>query len=207
MADKAGKIFFYNHPDLNLIAREDWDKNKDLFLDLKAKIASALNFPVAEVELEHPLTETQGDFSTNIALTKAKELGKNPQELATEYNETLKKDAALSAMVDSFTTAGPGFINLKLKKQITAEYINRYAAGTFLNEKPLSGKRIMFEYAHPNPFKSFHIGHLRNIILGESLIRILEAMGAEVIRTNYQGDVGMHIAKCLWAFMKISEND
>ena len=40
MADKAGKIFFYNHPDLNLIAREDWDKNKDLFLDLKAKIAS-----------------------------------------------------------------------------------------------------------------------------------------------------------------------
>ncbi len=65
----------------------------------------------------------------------------------------------------------------------------------------------MIEFAHPNPFKAFHIGHLRNIILGESLVRIFEFSSAQVIRTNYQGDVGMHIAKCLWAFRKIDEND
>ncbi|HUV47211.1 MAG TPA: arginine--tRNA ligase, partial [Candidatus Bathyarchaeia archaeon] len=63
----------------------------------------------------------------------------------------------------------------------------------------LKGKRIMVEYAHPNTHKQFHIGHLRNITNGEAIVRILEALGAKVFRTNYQGDVGLHIAKCLWA--------
>ena len=59
-------------------------------------------------------------------------------------------------------------------------------------------KKIMVEFAHPNTHKLFHIGHLRNISIGESLVRILEAVGNKIIRTNYQGDVGLHIAKCLY---------
>ncbi len=61
-----------------------------------------------------------------------------------------------------------------------------------------SAKRIMVEFADPNPFKEFHIGHLRNISLGESYCRLLEAVGHDVRRVNYQGDVGMHVAKSLW---------
>ena len=61
----------------------------------------------------------------------------------------------------------------------------------------------MIEFAHPNTHKSFHIGHLRNIITGEAIARILINAGAKVIRANYQGDVGMHIAKCLYGVRKL----
>lgn len=67
--------------------------------------------------------------------------------------------------------------------------------------------RIMVEYAHPNTHKQFHIGHLRNIILAESLIRLLETLGMKIIRVNYQGDVGMHIAKCLYGIIKIKKEN
>ena len=65
-------------------------------------------------------------------------------------------------------------------------------------------KKIMVEFAHPNTHKLFHIGHLRNISIGESLVRILETTGNNIVRSNYQGDVGLHIAKCLW-FIKHNE--
>lgn len=67
------------------------------------------------------------------------------------------------------------------------------------------GHRLMVEFAHPNTHKAFHIGHLRNITTGESLVRLLGAIGYDVIRANYQGDVGMHIAKALYALQNIEE--
>lgn len=67
-----------------------------------------------------------------------------------------------------------------------------------------SGKqKVMIEFADPNPFKEFHIGHLRNIALGESYCRLFEAVGHEVRRVNYQGDVGMHVAKSLWGLWEL----
>ena len=60
----------------------------------------------------------------------------------------------------------------------------------------------MVEFAHPNTHKAFHIGHLRNICLGESLVRIIDSQGTKAFRANYQGDVGLHVAKCLWAIQK-----
>ncbi len=65
-------------------------------------------------------------------------------------------------------------------------------------------KTIMVEFAHPNTHKAFHIGHLRNITTGESVVRLLESQGYCVIRANYQGDVGMHIAKALYALLNVS---
>ena len=60
----------------------------------------------------------------------------------------------------------------------------------------------MVEYTDPNPFKPFHIGHLMTNAIGESVARILEASGANVSRANYQGDVGLHVAKAMWGLMK-----
>ena len=56
----------------------------------------------------------------------------------------------------------------------------------------------MVEYTDPNPFKEFHIGHLMSNAIGESIARVLETAGAQVIRANYQGDVGLHVAKAIW---------
>ena len=63
----------------------------------------------------------------------------------------------------------------------------------------------MVEYTDPNPFKPFHIGHLMTNAIGESIARILEHSGAAVSRANYQGDVGLHVAKAIWGLLKNPE--
>ena len=56
----------------------------------------------------------------------------------------------------------------------------------------------MIEYTDPNPFKPFHIGHLMANAVGESISRIIEYSGADTIRANYQGDLGLHVAKAIY---------
>jgi len=65
----------------------------------------------------------------------------------------------------------------------------------------LSEKTIMVEYSQPNTHKAFHVGHLRNMVLGSSVCHILEHAGNKVIRTNYIGDIGLHVIKWLWNYL------
>jgi arginyl-tRNA synthetase len=103
--------------------------------------------------------------------------------------------------VDKVEVAGPGFINFRIKDKGLAHSLKEQE----VTNASYAGKKIVVEYAHPNTHKAFHIGHLRNITTGESIIRLLEAAGANVIRVNYQGDVGMHIAKCIYGILNNSE--
>ena len=64
------------------------------------------------------------------------------------------------------------------------------------------GELIMVEFSQPNTHKAFHVGHLRSAILGEVLCRILECAGYGVVRANYYGDIGLHVIKWLWNYMK-----
>lgn len=65
-----------------------------------------------------------------------------------------------------------------------------------------TGKRILVEFSQPNTHKAFHVGHLRNVVLGDALCNILEAAGNEVIRANYINDTGLHVIKWLWNYQK-----
>src|SRR3989344_2676022 len=65
-----------------------------------------------------------------------------------------------------------------------------------------SKKKKSIKYPAPNPFKPFHIGHLMTNAIGESIARILEVSGAAVSRANYQGDVGLHVAKAIWRLLQ-----
>lgn len=64
------------------------------------------------------------------------------------------------------------------------------------------GEKVMVEYSNPNTHKAFHVGHLRSAILGDSLCRILEFAGYEVVRANYIGDMGLHVIKWLWNYIQ-----
>lgn len=64
------------------------------------------------------------------------------------------------------------------------------------------GQRVMVEYSQPNTLKAFHVGHLRNMILGAALANILEAAGYELVRANYIGDFGKDVFKWLWNYLK-----
>ncbi len=151
-------------------------------------------------DLVYPPDFEMGDLSLPV-FELSKKLKAKPNEIVEKLVGKIKIDKFISKV----KAIGP-YLNFTINK----EYLTREILGEigklknkYGGSRELKGKKIMVEFAHPNPFKSFHIGHLRNILLGESIVRILEAHGAKIIRTNYQGDVGMHIAKCLWAFQKV----
>ncbi len=149
-----------------------------------------------EINIESPTNANFGDYATSIALKLTKKLKKNPLEIAKEIVKNLPKDDA----IEKVEIIKPGFINFWLSSSYLTSNLEQMAKGKFVFPELHLGKhkKIMIEYAHPNTHKLFHIGHLRNISSGEALCRILNAVENTVIRANYQGDVGLHIAKCLY---------
>lgn len=102
-----------------------------------------------------------------------------------------------------------GYLNLYFE---SGEYTRR-VVNTVITERTSfgsgskTGKRIMVEFSHPNTHKAFHVGHLRGTILGDSICRILEFAGNEVVRANYPGDMGLHVIKWLWGYLKFHNGE
>jgi arginyl-tRNA synthetase len=210
--NQSKKVAFYKDSSHNLLDPNDWDKAKVVETEISRTLSDVLRSWSSEivdinVQLSIPTERTHGDFMTNVAYQLAGKVRRSPKEIATEIVSELEKSSELKKYVEKFEVAGGGFINFRLKKSIIVNLIEKTLLGINNQLGVLKGKRIMFEYGHPNPFKMIHIGHLRNFILGESLIRTLEYLGAEVIRTNYQGDVGMHVAKSVWGMKEKLKNE
>ncbi len=165
----------------------------------KAAQGAGIETPV--IHLEHPEDLSHGDFSTNLAMVHAKTLKQNPKILAEKIVEEFKKD--IPKDVVSVSIAGPGFINFKIKDEFFVKEV--LAPKEFRGKK--HNKRIIVEHTQPNPFKEFHIGHLMNNIVGESISRILDVGGIDVKQVTYHGDVGMHIAQAVWHLVKISKEE
>lgn len=149
---------------------------------------------VFNVEIEPELTwpdEKFGDYSTNVALKLGKQLNKNPREVAVAVAGKMHGQSELTEV----SIAGPGFINFKMSDKALASMAN---TATDLAQS-LKDNEILVEFGDPNPFKEMHIGHLYSYIAGDSICRLLEASGATVRRLSYHGDVGLHVAKAIWA--------
>ena len=176
---------------------------------LKKTIAKAIKDQGIEnpiVNIEHPEDNTFGDFSSNVSLIYSKQLKVNSKELAEKIIVELKKD--FENEVKSIEIAGPGFINIKMKEDYFYKaIIDINNLGADVGKISIdANKKIMVEFTDPNPFKIFHIGHLMANTIGESLSRVVEFSNAKVIRACYQGDVGLHVAKTMWAILKNKAN-
>jgi arginyl-tRNA synthetase len=129
----------------------------------------------------------------------AKALKKAPPAIAT----------ALAAELDArppFATARPSgaYVNVALQPAALAELVlPALARGVPEPRVREGGERVMVEFSQPNTHKAFHVGHMRNLCLGDALVRLLRAEGHDVIAANYLGDVGAHIAKCLWWYLDV----
>lgn len=129
-----------------------------------------------------------GDWATNVAMQLAKPLGRNPREIAEELAADLREAGKFSEV----TVAGPGFINIRLDSAALLD-------ATRKEPTPFhAGRNIVLEYSCPNAFKELHTGHLYQTLFGDILARLLLVSGATVHRTSFGGDVGLHVAKCLW---------
>ena len=172
---------------------------------IRAAVEKALAVLGAEgvsFAIERPTDAVHGDYAVNAAMAAAKQLGKNPRELAETLARALEESFGDS--VKSVEVAGPGFINITLSESAVSFALSEaiakgseWGTGTFEN-----GARVMVEYSNPNAFKEMHIGHLIGSVVGEALSRLIEGQGAVVARDTFGGDVGPHVAKALWALKK-----
>ena len=173
---------------------------------IKEKIADALvklNIEKIDFNIEEPANTAFGDYATSLPLKLSKELRKNPFEIA----ELIAKKIAPDEFIEKIEAVKPGFVNFWISKPYLVNKLKESEKSFHEFSRFHFGinKKIIVEFAHPNTHKLFHIGHLRNITTGEAIVRILEAAGNKIVRANYQGDVGMHIAKCLWRIAKLKK--
>jgi len=158
-----------------------------------AAIAQKLYGFAGSVELTRPDGQF-GDFASNIALQLAKPAGKNPREVAEAIAAELRVE--LASQLSEVTIAGPGFINMTLTDEALRELARQGVVQT------LAGKKFLVEYSDPNPFKPLHAGHLYTTLIGDMIARLTSVAGAETIRLNYGGDVGLHVGKSMWAILR-----
>lgn len=173
--------------------------------DIRALVEGALKdlaLPAGDFTLEHPADLAHGDYATNAALVAAKKAGKNPREVAEKLARVMTERKP--DYLESVEVAGPGFVNFRLSEKFFTDTLARVAreGDAWGRNEMFKGTRAVVEYTDPNPFKEFHIGHLMPNAIGESLARLLEFSGASVRRANYQGDVGLHVAKAVWGLMR-----
>jgi len=119
--------------------------------------------------------------------------------------------AAHLGLPDGFekVEAVKGYLNLYYS---SAEYTRRVVdevigQGTQYGRGARKNEQIMIEFSHPNTHKAFHVGHLRSAFLGDVLARILDGAGYDVVRANYPGDIGLHVIKWLWNYMKFHNGE
>lgn len=150
--------------------------------------------------LEQPPEKSLGDYALPC-FRFAKALKKNPNLVAEELKNELL--ALNNPWVDRIDLKG-AFLNIFTnQKQVAKTLIPLLIKGEgfkLLAQNPVHNKtKVMIEFSQPNTHKEFHVGHGRNVCLGDSLCRIFSYNGFDVIPVNYIGDEGTHIAKCLWA--------
>lgn len=165
---------------------------KQLEEDLKKAIQD-LGYKSTDIVLSISQNLSFGDYSSNIALQLSKlelrEGKQSPQEIANEILEKLGKPDYL----EKAETAGPGFLNFFIKPEVFNKDLSNIEEGFGYNAIG-KGKKVILEHTSVNPNKAMHIGHLRNAVLGDALVRILKKNGYEVEVQNYIDDTGIQVA-------------
>ncbi len=199
------------------------DQIRKIILEVVASLWKETGLKEGDIEI-NKTPEKFGDYSTNVAMKLAGIVGKSPMEIAEMIKEKLeakkpspalplekgegKKDisniSVAQSLIEKTEVAKPGFINFYLSqeayKKTLLEIKNQGDQYGFSDLG--KGKTVMVEFGQPNTHKAFHIGHLKSAISGLSVTRMFEALGYQVIKVNYYGDIGMHVAKTTWAVKK-----
>ncbi|NDA01024.1 MAG: arginine--tRNA ligase [Acidimicrobiia bacterium] len=129
----------------------------------------------------------RADAQVNVALGLAKRLGKNPREVA----EQIARTVDVAGVCRSIEVAGPGFLNITFDDSFLAQQLREMAAGESLGVRAATvAETVVVDYSAPNVAKEMHVGHLRSTIIGDALVRMLEAVGHRVVRENHIGDWG-----------------
>lgn len=171
---------------------------QDLFTDLKSAIEAAVRASLGDVvdavPLEFPPDPSFGDLATPVALGLARTLRRKPREIAEDVARAIRDVPGIAEV----SIAGPGFVNVRIDRSEAVHRLLDPAASL-----QTSGGKIVVEHTNINPNKAAHIGHLRNAVLGDSLVRALRALGHRVEVQNYIDDTGVQVADVVVALQKL----
>ena len=144
-----------------------------------------------------------GDYQSNLALQLAKREKTGPRNIAEAVAEAVQAEMAQPAagedagtasarsLIESVEVAGPGFINIRLKDTALLSELARTLADPRCGvERTARPQRIVVDYSSPNLAKDLHVGTMRSTVIGDSIARVLEFLGHEVLRQNHYGDWG-----------------
>ncbi len=167
--------------------------------------ASSVAFQLANESVqENPPAELEG-------LSKKQAKQKQQEIIRERVGEIANAIAGKLAERPEFerVEAVNGYVNLyfptdKLANEVVHGAID---GGTDYGRGAAKSDRVMIEFSQPNTHKEFHIGHSRNVALGNALSNITEFAGFDTIRANYIGDIGMHVIKCLWCYSSFHSHE
>ena len=166
------------------------------------------------------------DYSSNAPLKLAKSLHQSPMQIASDINarfgtlETVSREGGYPSEesesredgrermgLKEFRTSvsAPGFLNFTLSDNYLQTALDNLDSN--YESDAYKDQTIICEFSDPNPFKVLHVGHLYTSVVGDSIARLFEYAGAKVIRANFGGDVGLHVAKTMYALQQKSIND
>ena len=148
---------------------------------------------VDQIVVERPKSRDHGDYATNIALVLAKQVGRNPRDLAQELADSLVTAEGIA----SVEVAGPGFVNITLDAAALGEVARTAVVegATYGHSAALEGRNVNVEFISANPTGPLHLGHTRWAAVGDAIARVLAAAGANVAREFYINDRGVQMDK------------
>jgi arginyl-tRNA synthetase len=162
---------------------------------------AGLSLPEVLSLIEIPPEQRLGDFAFPC-FKLAKALKKAPPVIAADMATRVQAPKGFRV-----TATGP-YINFFLDySSVTPDLFKAVAdSSLFRPQSEQKLPRTMIEFSQPNTHKAFHVGHCRNVALGDALVRMNRYMGYDVVAANYIGDEGAHIAKCLWYYTKYASD-
>jgi arginyl-tRNA synthetase len=160
---------------------------------------------VADVEFNRPPKPEIGDFSTPAALKLARTLQRKPLVIAEELAERLR--GAHLPHIGEITVTPPGFINFRIAaRSYAGSVINAVLAdGEEFGRAAPTTRKVLIEHTNVNPNKSMHIGHVRNAMIGDAVVRMLRSAGRIVEACNYIDDTGVQVVDVVTAMLYLHE--
>ena len=170
------------------------------------KIFLSENLPIKvdlETVLEKPKLPEHGDVAFPCFVL-SKELKKNPVQIALDLEKQFQDN--LPSTITKIDAIGP-YLNFHLNPENEANnLLNEFHEGSLFRPKINQKQKILIEWPSPNTNKALHIGHSRNMLLGNAIYKILERSGHEVIKTNLNNDRGIAVCKAMLSYELFGDN-
>ena len=178
----------------------------DIFIVEKARQAVsslyAADIPAESFQVQVTRKEFEGDY-TLVVFPLLKVSRQSPEATGTAIGDWLKENAA---EISSYNVV-KGFLNISFSELYWNRLFQSILADEHFGQLPPTGKTVMVEFSSPNTNKPLHLGHIRNILLGWSVSRLLEANGHRVMKVNLVNDRGIHICKSMLAWLKTGNGE